>query len=52
MKSMEPLIICALAAVFFLYTSNLTNQTEGHIRKPSREYVWSDQLLEEIRAAE
>lgn len=52
MKSMEPLIICACAAIFFLYTSNLTNQTEGNIRRPSREHVWSDQLRDEIMAAE
>ena len=51
MKSMDNLIICACAAIFFLYTSNLTNLTEGNVRRPSREHVWSDQLRDEIATA-
>jgi len=46
MKSMESMIIMGVAALFLLYTSNLTNQTEGNVRRPSRDHGWSDQRMD------
>lgn len=37
MKNMDNVIILGVAAIFFLFTSNLTNQVEGNVRRPSRD---------------
>jgi hypothetical protein len=43
MKSMDSIIIVGVAAIFFLYTSNLTNQIEGNVRRPSQDYgSWTE----------
>lgn len=40
MDSKSTVICCVLAAVFFLYTSNLTEQIEGNTRR-TRD-IWND----------